>query len=214
MPGKIHGDQNGSPEKNEGLNGSAQAGSAAEGENAEGSELTARFKSEIFNWGESLISVLIFFVVVFMFFMRLIGVDGTSMYPTLEDHNVMLTSNWNYVPARGDIVVLNKESFWNGLPIVKRIIALGGDEIDIDFHTGEVFVNGELLDEPYIAEPTAKQEDMTFPQVVPEGCVFVMGDNRNGSTDSRNTALGMVDERYILGHVLTIVYPLDKIGAL
>ncbi len=173
-----------------------------------------RFKSEFFNWGESLISVLIFFVIVFIFFMRLIGVDGSSMFPTLEDHNVMLTSNWGYKPERGDIVVLNKESFWNGLPIVKRIIALGGDEININFDTGEVWVNGELLDEPYIAEPTRKKEDVDFPQIVPEGCVLVMGDNRNGSTDSRNSLLGMVDERYILGHVLTIVYPFERIGAL
>lgn len=126
----------------------------------------------------------------------------------------MLTSNWGYVPERGDIVVLNKESFWNGMPIVKRIIAVGGDEINIDFEAGKVWVNDELLDEPYIAEPTHKQEDMEFPQVVPEGCVFVMGDNRNGSTDSRNLLLGMVDERYILGHVLTIAYPFEKIGAL
>ena len=158
--------------------------------------------------------MLIFFVIVFIFFVRLVGVDGSSMYPTLEDHNVMLTSNWGYVPERGDIVVLNKESFWNGMPIVKRIIAVGGDEINIDFEAGKVWVNDELLDEPYIAEPTHKQEDMEFPQVVPEGCVFVMGDNRNGSTDSRNLLLGMVDERYILGHVLTIAYPFEKIGAL
>lgn len=177
-------------------------------------EQPGRFKSELFNWGESLISVLIFFVIVFIFFVRLIGVDGTSMYPTLEDHNVMLTSNLGYKPERGDIVVLNKETFWNGLPIVKRIIAVGGDTIDIDFDTGDVMVNGEVLDEPYIAERTVKQEDMEFPQTVPEGCVFVMGDNRNWSTDSRNTALGMVDERYILGHVLTIAYPFDRIGAL
>lgn len=177
-------------------------------------EQIGRFKSEFFSWGESLISVLIFFVITFIFFVRLIGVDGTSMYPTLEDHNIMLTSNWGYHPARGDIVVLNKESFWNGLPIVKRIIAVGGDEVDIDFEAGEVTVNGERLDEPYIAEPTFKREDMEFPQTVPEGCVFVMGDNRNWSTDSRNSALGMVDERYILGHVLTIAYPFDKIGAL
>ena len=89
-----------------------------------------------------------------------------------------------------------------------------GDEININFDTGEVWVNGELLDEPYIAEPTRKKEDVDFPQIVPEGCVFVMGDNRNGSTDSRNSLLGMVDERYILGHVLTIVYPFERIGAL
>lgn len=177
-------------------------------------EHPGRYKSELFNWGESLISVLIFFVLSFIFFVRMIGVDGSSMYPTLEDHNIMLTSNLNYHPARGDIVVLNKETFWNGLPIVKRIIGVGGDTIDINFDRGEVWVNGELLDEPYIAEPTFKQDDVDFPQVVPEGCVFVMGDNRNGSTDSRNSMLGMVDERYILGHVLTVIYPFDKIGAL
>lgn len=177
-------------------------------------EHPGRYKSEIFNWAESLISVMIFFVIVFIFFARLIGVDGSSMYPTLEDHNIMLTSNLGYHPSRGDIVVLNKESFWHGLPIVKRIIGVGGDKIDINFETGEVWVNDELLNEPYINEPTYTPDDVEFPQVVPEGCVFVMGDNRNGSTDSRNALLGMVDERYILGHVLTIVYPFEKIGAL
>ena len=179
-----------------------------------GKEHPGRYNSEIFNWAESLISVMIFFVITFIFFARLIGVDGSSMYPTLEDHNIMLTSNLGYHPSRGDIVVLNKESFWNGLPIVKRIIGVGGDKIDINFETGEVWINDELLDEPYINEPTYTPDDVEFPQIVPDGCVFVMGDNRNGSTDSRNALLGMVDERYILGHVLTIVYPFDKIGAL
>ena len=174
-----------------------------------------RFSSELFGWGESLMVVLIFFVVVFTFFVRLIGVDGTSMYPTLEDRSIMLVSNWSYEPEKGDIVVLRKEGFYRDQPIVKRIIAVGGDKVGIDPVTGDVLVNGAVLDEPYIAEKIntlEKMGDMVYPQTVPEGSVFVMGDNRNYSTDSRWSQLGMVDERYILGHVLRVVYPLDRFG--
>nr|WP_297175430.1 signal peptidase I [uncultured Agathobaculum sp.] len=175
-----------------------------------------RFSSELFSWGESLMTVLVFFVVVFTFFARLIGVDGTSMYPTLQDHSIMLVSNLGYTPEKGDIVVLRKEGFYGDQPIVKRIIATEGDAIDIHPVTGDVLVNGEVLDEPYIAEKINtldKIGDMDYPQTVPSGCVFVMGDNRNYSTDSRDSRLGMVDERYILGHVLAVVYPFDEIGS-
>lgn len=175
-----------------------------------------RFSSELFSWGESLMVVLIFFVIVFTFFVRLIGVDGSSMYPTLQDHNVMLVSNLNYTPQKGDVVVLNKEEFWDNRPIVKRVIATGGDTINIDAATGDVYVNGEILDEPYIAEkidPLSSMGTMTFPATVPEGNIFVMGDNRNASTDSRWKELGMVDERYVLGHVLSVVYPFSSFGA-
>lgn len=172
-----------------------------------------RFQSELFSWGESLLFVLIAFVVIFTFFVRMIGVDGSSMHPTLEDHNIMLVSNWGYTPQKGDVVIVNKPEFWNNQPIVKRVIATGGDTIDINFETGEVIRNGEVLDEPYIAETTREQGDMMFPQKVPQGSVFVMGDNRNASTDSRFTSLGMVDERYVLGHVLSVIYPFNKFGA-
>ena len=139
----------------------------------ENKKAEGRFSSELFSWGESLMTVLIFFVVVFTFFVRLIGVDGTSMYPTLEDHSIMLVSNLNYTPEKGDIVVLSKERFYGDQPIVKRIIATGGDTVDIDPVTGDVLVNGEALDEPYIAEKIntlEKMGDMTYPQTVPEGC--------------------------------------------
>lgn len=175
-----------------------------------------RFTSELFSWGESLMAVLIFFVVVFTFFVRLIGVDGTSMYPTLQDHSVMLVSNLGYTPKKGDIVVLNKKGFWNDQPIVKRVIATGGDTVDIDPVTGDVIVNGEVLDEPYIYEKINTLErmgDLTYPQTVPEGCIYVLGDNRNGSTDSRWSSLGMVDERYVLGHVLSVVFPFNDFGS-
>ena len=175
-----------------------------------------RFQSELFSWGESLMTVLIFFVVVFTFLVRLIGVDGSSMFPTLQDHNIMLVSNLNYTPQKGDIVVLNKQGFWNDQPIVKRVIATGGDTISIDPVTGDVAVNGETLTEPYIAEkinPLDKLGDLTYPLTVPAGSVFVMGDNRNFSTDSRWSELGVVDERYVLGHVLSVIYPLSNFGS-
>lgn len=179
-------------------------------------KVEGRFSSELFSWGESLMAVLIFFVVVFTFFVRLIGVDGTSMYPTLQDRSIMLVSNLGYTPEKGDIVVLRKEGFYSDQPIVKRVIATGGDTIDIDPVTGDVIVNGEVLDEPYILEKINTFErmgDLTYPQTVPEGCIYVLGDNRNGSTDSRWSSLGMVDERYVLGHVLSVVFPFSNFGS-
>lgn len=179
-------------------------------------KVEGRFSSELFGWGESLMAVLIFFVVIFTFFVRLIGVDGTSMYPTLQDRSIMLVSNLGYTPEKGDIVVLRKEGFYSDQPIVKRVIATGGDTIDIDPVTGDVIVNGEVLDEPYILEKINTLErmgDLTYPQTVPEGCIYVLGDNRNGSTDSRWSSLGMVDERYVLGHVLSVVFPFSDFGS-
>lgn len=174
-----------------------------------------RFFSETFNWIETLMGVLVVFVVVFTFFVRLIGVQGSSMVPTLDDHNIMLVSNLGYTAERGNIIILRKDGFYNDQPIVKRVIATGGDVIDINSETGDVSVNGEVLEEPYIAEkidPLKSVGNMTYPIMIPEGSIFVMGDNRNHSTDSRWTDLGVVDERYIIGHVITVVYPFNRIG--
>ena len=150
--------------------------------------------------------------VIFVFVVRLVGVDGSSMFPTLVNRDYMLlqsnflcgTDNYEY----GDIVVLTVPTFGEN-PIVKRIIATEGQTIDIDFEAGTVSVDGTILDEPYIYEPTYRNYDdgLTYPATVPEGCVFVMGDNRNNSTDSRYAPVGMVDTRRIMGRVSCIAFP-------
>ena len=95
---------------------------------------------------------------------------------------------------------------------MKRIIAMGGDTVDIDFDMGQVTVNGEVLDEPYISAPTQQSFDVEFPLTVPEGQVFLMGDNRPHSTDSRSSQVGFVDERSILGKVLFRIAPFNRLG--
>lgn len=157
---------------------------------------------------------LIFVTVLFVFAVRLVGVVGDSMYPTLHNGDrLTLMSNFLYEPQVGDIVVLIAPDFDEGKPIVKRIIAMEGQTVDIDFETGEVWVDSQLLDEPYIYEPTYRREGMEFPLTVPENCVFVMGDNRNGSTDSRDYRIGCVDKRYVLGKAMQVVYPFSRFGS-
>lgn len=170
-------------------------------------------KRELFDWSESLVTALLIIVILFAFFVRSIGVDGTSMIETLHHGDYLIVSNMFYTPKQGDIVVLTKKTFMTD-SIVKRIIATGGQTVDMDFTTGEVWVDGELLDEPYLREVMWKHDDVTFPVRVPDSCIFVMGDNRNGSTDSRNSMLGMVDERYIVGRVLLRIWPLSSIGTI
>lgn len=170
-------------------------------------------KSTWFDWGEALVLSLSVLIIILVFFVRMIGVEGDSMYPTLQNSNRILISNISYIPQKGDIVVLTKSSFLTD-PIVKRVIATEGDTIDINYETGDVTVNGKVLDEDYINERVSLQNvgDMEFPQTVPEGCIFVMGDNRNRSTDSRFTSLGMVDVRYVQGKVIGRVFPLSSFG--
>lgn len=147
---------------------------------------------------------------VFVFFVRVVGVDGSSMFPTLNDHDfLLLQSNFTNPSYRqGDIVVLTQNSFSDSKPLVKRVIAVGGQSIDIDFTSGQVFVDGVLLDEPYICEPTYLDFGGTeYPVTVPDGCVFVMGDNRNNSADSRYQPIGMIDLRSIMGKVLFLAFP-------
>lgn len=143
-------------------------------------------------------TALIIIAFIFTFIVRIVGVDGDSMNKNLFDGDWLLVSAISSNIERGDIVISTQPNAFNE-PIVKRVIAKGGQEVDIDFSTGKVYVDGEELNEPYIAEPTRTDEGTAFPLIVPEGKLFLMGDNRNNSTDSRSPLVGCVDERYILG---------------
>ena len=174
---------------------------------------------EIFEWARALVAAVIFVCIVSLFFGHVIGVSGDSMQPTLADGQRVLISKLLYRPAPGDVVIFNpghegqeQNRLEDSEPLVKRIIAVEGQEVDIDFTTGEVRVDGVVQDEPYIMEPTNEPGNLQFPLVVPPGCLFVMGDNRNDSMDSRWTVIGPVDDRYILGRVLLRVWPLSEFG--
>ncbi|MDR2670459.1 MAG: signal peptidase I [Oscillospiraceae bacterium] len=178
------------------------------------------FVRELYDWAHALVTSIIIVGLLFSFVARVIGVDGRSMEKTLFEDQKLIISKLLYTPKRGDIIVFTKKGIHEMLqgdqetdqPLVKRVIAVGGETVDINFETHQVFVDGALLDEPYIYEPTAHRSDVVFPQTVPKGHVFVMGDNRNMSADSRTSQVGMVDNRYILGRVLLRVWPLQDFG--
>ena len=130
-------------------------------------EPKAKARIEVYDWIQSILAALIAIVLLFVFGVRMVNVDGTSMLPTLEDGDRVLVSKLFYTPKQGDIVVLRKEQFLYE-PIVKRVIAVEGQTIDIDFDKGIVYVDGEALDEPYILEPTYRELDFTGPVTVPE----------------------------------------------
>ena len=181
--------------------------------NQELPELTPQEKSrrEIYDWIYCLSVALIICVVIFAFFIRLIDVRGTSMNPTLNNNDKMLVSGLFYEPKVGDVVVFKKDEYDPERALVKRVIAVEGQVINMDFDRGIVYVDGVPLEEGYIMEPTTNKIDFIGPQTVPEGCVFVMGDNRNASTDSRKKEIGMVDTRLILGRAYAVVYPLSQV---
>ena len=162
-------------------------------------------------WYEALISAALVLVLIFSFFFRIIQVDGSSMVPTLVNGDKLIVWGAGYTPQRGDVVIVDSYTSY-GKPLVKRVIAKGGDTVSIDYATGTVAVNGEVLQEDYIAEPTYLGYDVTFPYTVPEGTVFVMGDNRNQSLDSRSTYVGCIDELDILGRVLLCFMPFTDFG--
>ena len=153
-------------------------------------------------------------MVLLMLFFRVIVVDGPSMENTLLNGDYMLLiSNLFYrSPQPGDVVVVSKQAYDHGKPIVKRVIATEGQEVDIDFEEGIVYVDGEALDEPYTKTLTTLKEGAVFPQKVEPGCVFVMGDNRNNSKDSRSLQIGQVDAREVLGKVICLVFPGTGMG--
>ena len=162
------------------------------------------FFADMFDWMCSIFSAILCFIVIFTLFARVITVDGESMVPTLQNQQRLIVSDMFYTPQYGDIVILYADKLANeatrsyGKPIVKRVIGLPGDKIKIDFVNGIVYRNGEAMTEEYTNTE--------------EGKVFVLGDNRNNSKDSRSNDVGQVDMRYIMGKAYLRIWPLNALG--
>lgn len=168
---------------------------------------------ETLEYAESLAIVFVVMLLLFTFIARPATVDGDSMLPTLENGERLIISHLFYEPSYGDIVVLSGAADGqDGKNLIKRIIATEGQTIDIDFDAGEVYIDGEVLSEPYILENTYLEEGTEFPLTVPQGEIFVMGDNRNGSRDSRSPSVSTVKEEYIVGRVLFRFFPFNRLG--
>jgi len=176
----------------------------------------------VYYWLQTLVIAVVFIVLLFSFVGRISRVVGDSMLQTLHEGDLLFIQSLGYTPRSGDVVVLNKLTpeaslLLGGETIVKRIIATGGQQVDIDYINSVVYVDGQPLEEPYLWEamtPRANPHMQQTSFTVPENCVFVMGDNRNNSTDSRHDQLGMIDQRYILGRAVVILFPFTDLGVL
>ena len=183
-------------------------------------------KESVLLYLHDFVTWLVVILLVFMLLFRVVVVSGPSMNSTLVhgDYLLLINSLFYREPAYGDIVVVSKDSFKNGEPIIKRVIATEGQWVDIDFDAGVVYVIGNPLDEAYVNTPTNMYEGVDFPLMVGDGCIFVMGDNRNESKDSRSPEIGQVDKREVLGKAIFLFLPgidpvteqmnFDRIGAL
>lgn len=176
---------------------------------------------------ESVLISIFLVMLIFTFLFKIATVDGPSMNNTLLDKDRLIVSHLMYEPQNGDVVIINDENGHvyaddkktvietEGLDkkIVKRIIAMSGQVVDIDFSKGIVYLDGQKLDEPYICEPTFNNAAaFDYPVTVPEGYVFVMGDNRNISRDSRDEKVGFVPVNQIMGKVVFRIYPFNSFG--
>ena len=190
-----------------------------------GEEKRESWQKSVLLYLHDLIYMLAVIMILFLLVFRLVIVSGSSMYSTLWDGDwlLVLSNTFYREPEYGDIIVASKDSFRDAEPIIKRVIATEGQTVDIDYVSGTVFVDGKALQEDYTFTRTSVDEGMEFPLVVEPGCVFALGDNRNNSMDSRHPAIGLVDQREILGKALFLFSPgtnegrsqrdFDRIGA-
>lgn len=155
----------------------------------------------LYDFSDSVIYALIAITVIFVLFLRVFSIEGPSMTPTLHDKDKVVVASFGSKYEKGDVVVIGKTNNFSE-SLIKRVIAVSGDKVYINFSTGKVYVNELELVEYYVNSPTERQYDIAFPITVPEGSVFLLGDNRNDSLDSRSSLIGCVDERSVIGKVL------------
>jgi signal peptidase I len=160
----------------------------------------------IYDWLQCIVSAVVIGILLFVFIGRINGIEGPSMMQTLQNGDRVILSNLFFTPKYGDVVFIKTDAYGE-TPLVKRVIATAGQTVDINFETGIVSVDGKALTETYTNTPTNLREDFSGPVIVPPGCIFVMGDNRNDSTDSRSSNVGFVDTRVILGKVWFVLIP-------
>lgn len=173
--------------------------------------------NEILDWVESFVFAMFIIILIFIFLLRIVTVEGESMNSTLDDKDRVIITHLNYTPKRDDVVVANSSVL--NKTIIKRVIGVGGDTVKIDYNVNKVFVNGEEISNEHINgtminkgmfDPNYLISDGVYQYKVPDGKVFVMGDNRNNSTDSRT--IGFIDNKDVLGHVIFRLYPFKKLG--
>jgi signal peptidase I len=175
------------------------------------------FRNETYEWIEAVVFSLAVVVLIFTFVFRIVGVDGSSMNDTLMNGDRVVISDINYTPRQGDIIVFSTKAFDE--PLIKRVIATQGQTVNINYDTNTVYVNGKAISQPYIKQDPDPMETYTddpvqMPLTVPKGYVFVMGDHRNNSEDSRCAVVGFVDTRYILGKAVVRIFPFSEFKSL